>query len=741
MHTTSPASHLSRSFRRFQSSSMTSIALVVSSAAVLAASAPAQDPAARRPSPIRAWTDGLQPARAAMPDDPAVVRQRFIDPRIADLAGASVDSFLRMELFDDRVVDGLIQRRIDRRADRFTLAGAIGPGGIGGDFTLAVNGDVLAASIRIAGGETYRVRRTADGGHAVQAVDAARLSACEVGPIDPGLLGAAPAYSKRAGGGCGDGSVIDLLVVFTPAARDEVGGIAAMEAEIDIMVEDANIGCLNSGIATQLNLVHTRLFDISEASLTLGQLTDPEDGILDGVHRLRDAYGADQVALIRSGGGGVANGLYNLDPNSGMDALAFNITGVAGTVAYVLAHEVGHNLGCCHAFGDGGGCPGEGGLLFPFSNGHRYNGLSGTLWRTIMAYPPGERLRHFSNPDILIDGAPTGLAPDVRERGADNAQTINASALFVSNHRCNDGVCEGLDLPSTGGDCDDNGVPDACEIALGQGMDCDENGVVDACQIFDGSATDVDGDGVLDQCADCNGNGLADVNDVLNGGIADCNLNYIPDSCETDCDGNGAPDQCDLLFRADSPMMSPFGTGLPGQHIAPAVPVASDDVLFEIEAVADLGAADQTIALLLNGVVIHTFFDTTGASCSALPVRDRFTYPRAFFNILASNDPQRDVTLELIASATVNPAACVGETYALVRMRVPTDPPQSDADSNGVIDPCQARGDTNGDGVVNVTDLLAILASWGPCNACPADTDGSGDVTVTDLLALLGNWG
>ena len=47
----------------------------------------------------------------------------------------------------------------------------------------------------------------------------------------------------------------------------------------------------------------------------------------------------------------------------------------------------------------------------------------------------------------------------------------------------------------------------------------------------------------------------------------------------------------------------------------------------------------------------------------------------------------------------------------------------------------------NGDGIVNVTDLLAVLAAWGPCEECLEDIDGNGIVNVTDVLALLGAWG
>jgi hypothetical protein len=51
-------------------------------------------------------------------------------------------------------------------------------------------------------------------------------------------------------------------------------------------------------------------------------------------------------------------------------------------------------------------------------------------------------------------------------------------------------------------------------------------------------------------------------------------------------------------------------------------------------------------------------------------------------------------------------------------------------------------GDLNGDGAVDVFDLLMLLSAWGPCarSACPADLDGDGAVDVFDLLILLANW-
>jgi len=53
-------------------------------------------------------------------------------------------------------------------------------------------------------------------------------------------------------------------------------------------------------------------------------------------------------------------------------------------------------------------------------------------------------------------------------------------------------------------------------------------------------------------------------------------------------------------------------------------------------------------------------------------------------------------------------------------------------------------GDLDGDLEVGVTDLLAVIEAWGPCdkvNPCNADLDEDNVVAVSDLLILIGNWG
>jgi len=49
-------------------------------------------------------------------------------------------------------------------------------------------------------------------------------------------------------------------------------------------------------------------------------------------------------------------------------------------------------------------------------------------------------------------------------------------------------------------------------------------------------------------------------------------------------------------------------------------------------------------------------------------------------------------------------------------------------------------GDLNGDGLLNVEDLLLMLSAWGPCAGCTEDITSDGAVDVSDLLLLLSYW-
>ena len=53
--------------------------------------------------------------------------------------------------------------------------------------------------------------------------------------------------------------------------------------------------------------------------------------------------------------------------------------------------------------------------------------------------------------------------------------------------------------------------------------------------------------------------------------------------------------------------------------------------------------------------------------------------------------------------------------------------------------PCPA--DIDDDGIIGITDFLALLGAWGSNPGHPADLDGDGMVGILDLLQLLADWG
>jgi hypothetical protein len=61
--------------------------------------------------------------------------------------------------------------------------------------------------------------------------------------------------------------------------------------------------------------------------------------------------------------------------------------------------------------------------------------------------------------------------------------------------------------------------------------------------------------------------------------------------------------------------------------------------------------------------------------------------------------------------------------------------------ADGEDPPPTCDGDIAPNGVVNVADLMVLLAQWGEVPPGPADINGDGFVDVNDLLILLENWG
>jgi hypothetical protein len=76
----------------------------------------------------------------------------------------------------------------------------------------------------------------------------------------------------------------------------------------------------------------------------------------------------------------------------------------------------------------------------------------------------------------------------------------------------------------------------------------------------------------------------------------------------------------------------------------------------------------------------------------------------------------------------------------------------TDCDGDGILGECECPADIASGGaapadcIVDVNDLLKVIANWGACTgacppACPASINGDCVVDVNDLLAVIGSWG
>ncbi|NLH17252.1 MAG: hypothetical protein GX455_11790, partial [Phycisphaerae bacterium] len=239
-----------------------------------------------------------------------------------------------------------------------------------------------------------------------------------------------------------DPATIDILVVYTPAARtwadNSGGGIANV---ISQAMEKGQLALDNSNTNLTIRLVHSAEINYTESGdsgTDLDRLTNSGDEYMDTVGTLRTQYKADLVCLFASVSdtGGIA---WLLGRSGGDPSTGFSLVRVQQAASgYTQIHEMGHNMGCGH-HKQQTTQPGPG--LFDYSAGWRWTGTDSGRYCSVMTYSSGsyfaDGLNHttvgyFSNPAISYKGLPTGHRDD-----GDNARTIREVKHAVAAYRSN----------------------------------------------------------------------------------------------------------------------------------------------------------------------------------------------------------------------------------------------------------------------------------------------------------------
>ena len=335
---------------------------------------------------------------------------------------------LHLQLFPDLSVDAILTR-LERVSDR-------GIAWIGkirnvpdSEVILAVSDQVIAGNVSFYG-RLFHIRFDRDGIHQVQEIDP-RSFPLERDPL-PVDVGGGPEKIQDIAGD--DGSFIDVLVVYTPLARTNAGGQAAIEAKIDLAAAETNTGYANSGVNQRIRLAHKAEVSYDEAgfdwSTALSRLQNPSDGYIDNVHTLRDTYQADEVVMIVSNFDYCGIGYLMTTVSTGFAPYSFCVVSSdCATGYYSFAHEMGHNMGSHHDRANASG-PGA----YSYSYGYQ---APNKAFRTIMAYDcPGgcTRVNYWSNPNISYAGQPTGIV-QTAVNSADNHMSLNNTAFTVANFR------------------------------------------------------------------------------------------------------------------------------------------------------------------------------------------------------------------------------------------------------------------------------------------------------------------
>jgi hypothetical protein len=323
---------------------------------------------------------------------------------------------------DGRALRAVIHRVKSRSGQSHTLEGEIEGEPQKSIVQLVYHDGILHGSVaRYHLGQHLEYRIDASGHLLVRELDPLSMTSdCTAAPEgEPSADGVRPGVAVAPEPPDGDtpGYVtIDLVVGYDREARIADGGVSQMEARILASVDRMNLAFANSQITnTEVMLLGT-IEDpdyVFPGAVNGSMSTDDELGNLDQttgtnpalntVSDYANRLGADLKAFVIKQADGSAGIAYR--PGTSSVTARDYMTSTRIT----FAHELGHNIGLRHSWGD---TSGSDSATTVHSFGWRLAPAGATRVRTIMAYDwgwgNGERIPYYANPNVTFLGARTG---------------------------------------------------------------------------------------------------------------------------------------------------------------------------------------------------------------------------------------------------------------------------------------------------------------------------------------------
>lgn len=377
-------------------------------------------------------------------DSQAVLRARtaIINPFVAEPGGLAKGDEIRLDFFPDAIYTATVERVTRHINGTFSVQAKLAEYPLSSLLISSTRGQCLVSVSIPEQRKEYRILFDFwSGEHRLLELADEALDVLDAAPsLIPPLNGAAQAADPVSpSDDLLNPVTIDLLIVYTPAAKTWANTNGGINNIISQAMAKAQLALDNSNTAITLRLVHTAQVAYTESgssSQDLNRLTSKTDGHIDVVHAWRDLYGADLVTLFTKvdDTGGIG---WLLNSTYGSPNYAFCISRVQQVSwTYTMIHELGHNMGC-HHHKQQNTQPGPG--LFSYSAGWRWTGSNNGKYCSVMTYESGSyfadgvthtRVAYFSDPDITHLGAATGHAAD-----GDNARTLREIKQVISGYR------------------------------------------------------------------------------------------------------------------------------------------------------------------------------------------------------------------------------------------------------------------------------------------------------------------
>lgn len=376
-----------------------------------------------------------QVAAEEIPNDTSIItRSRLANINLGLLTTPpdKYNTLINMNFFSDRVLPA-VHDRTEKTPNGIAWIGHL-QGIPLSQVIIVVNGEVASGNI-YSPDSRFHIRFVSKGTYSIQEVDTTQFP--EEEPISHPYPGFPKQTSiqttgKGADTPTDDGSTIDVMVAYTTAAKNAVGGTTAMQSLIELGIVETNTAYGNSDVLQRLNLVHTEEVAYTETGnieTDLNCITDTTDSCLDDIHTLRDEYHADLVSFWVANAGNYCGVAWLLDYDW-LDQLGFSVVDKdCATGYYSFGHELGHNMGLAHdVYVDSN-------PLFAYGHGYTY---PAGKWRTIMAYNNAcaaqgvncTRINYFSSPYKQYKGVTVG-----NPTKADNHRVLNETAYTIANYR------------------------------------------------------------------------------------------------------------------------------------------------------------------------------------------------------------------------------------------------------------------------------------------------------------------